>query len=133
MTSSDPPLILLVDDYADANEIYGTYLSFCGFRVACASSGAEAIAEAVARRPALILLDIRMPVMTGTDVMKALRADPRVSGTLIVALTAHALDDEREAALRAGFDAVIPKPCLPDALVEHVKRLLDAPDVERAR
>jgi len=116
--------ILLVDDFEDALEIYEQYLTYRGFQVVAARSGQEAIAQARAHRPDLILLDVRMPGMTGTEVMQILRADSAFVNTLIIALTAHALDEERLDALRAGFDAVIAKPCLPDALVAAVESIL---------
>jgi two-component system cell cycle response regulator DivK len=123
-TLSMKPLILLVDDFDDAREIYSTYLEFNGYPVRCAADGAEALSLARAESPAVILLDVRMPGMTGTDVMRTLRADPSFAQVPIVALTAHALDDERVAALEAGFDAVISKPCLPDELLAVIEQLL---------
>jgi CheY-like chemotaxis protein len=116
--------ILLVDDFEDGLEMYEEYLTYRGFQVVVARNGEEAIAQARLHRPGVILLDLRMPGMTGTQVMRLLRADPSFVNTSIIALTAHALDDERRLALNAGFDAVIAKPCLPDALVADVERLL---------
>jgi DNA-binding response OmpR family regulator len=75
-------------------------------------------------RPDVILLDLRMPGLTGTETMQILRADPSFVNTPIVALTAYALDAERRLALDAGFDQLIAKPCLPDALAEAVERIL---------
>jgi two-component system cell cycle response regulator DivK len=118
------PLILLVDDFDDARDIYTTYLEFRGYRVVCAVDGAQALEAARAESPDLILLDLRMPGLSGTDVMRQMRRDPALAGTPIVALTAHALDEERAAALRAGFDAVVAKPCLPDELVDIISALL---------
>jgi two-component system, cell cycle response regulator DivK len=122
---SSSPLILIVDDFEDALDIYREYLSFKGFRVATASSGLEAITTALTERPALILMDLRMAHMTGAEAMHALRADPDFQAVPIIAFTAHALDEERRAALQAGFDDLIPKPCLPDELLAAVNRLLD--------
>ena len=118
------PLVLIVDDFDDALDIYQQYLTFKGYRVLTASSGAEAIATARQHNPALILMDLSMAVMTGTEAMRILRNDAMFSLVPIVAFTAHALEDERVTALRAGFDEVIPKPCLPDELVTAVERLL---------
>jgi CheY-like chemotaxis protein len=118
------PLILLVDDFEDARDIYSTYLRFRGYRVTVAGSGADAIALAQTERPDLVLLDVRMPSMTGTEAMRVLRRDPRFRDVPIVALTALAMEDERIEALAAGFDAVIPKPCLPDDLLAAIARLL---------
>ena len=124
MSSPDAPLILFVDDYEDARDIYGEYLTFKGYRVALASDGHEAILQARALRPDLILLDERMPGLTGTQALLQLRADPAFDEIPIVAFTAHALDAQRQAALEAGFDAVIPKPCVPDDLATIVDRVL---------
>jgi CheY-like chemotaxis protein len=121
------PLILLVDDFDDALEIYGTYLRYRGYRVEVARDGAQAIAQAERAQPAVILLDLRMPVLDGTAALKRLRADPRFAATPIVALTAHALEEERRAALQAGFDMVISKPCLPDDLASAIAKLVGEP------
>jgi aryl-alcohol dehydrogenase-like predicted oxidoreductase/CheY-like chemotaxis protein len=120
------PLVLIVDDFADALEIYGSYLTYRGYRVLTASTGADCIELARTHRPDLILLDIRMPVMTGIEALRLLRADAALAAVPVVALTADALDSERDEALAAGFDQVIAKPCLPDALFEAIAALLAA-------
>jgi two-component system cell cycle response regulator DivK len=125
MTKS--PLILIVDDFDDALDIYEQYLTFKGYRVVTARSGREAIDVARTRMPAVILMDLSMAVMTGTEAMRILRSDTTFSDVPIVAFTAHALHDERQAALHAGFDDVVAKPCLPDELVTAVDRLLTTP------
>jgi CheY-like chemotaxis protein len=119
--------ILLVDDFEDGLEMYQEYLTYRGYDVIVARNGKEALVRARADRPDVILLDIRMAVMTGTDAVRILRSDPSFERVPIVALTAHALDGERTAALAAGFDELIPKPCLPDALALAVERLLTTP------
>ena len=68
--------ILLVDDFEDGLDMYQEYLTFRGYQVVVARNGEEAILQARLHRPAVILLDLRMPGMTGTDVMKVLRSDP---------------------------------------------------------
>jgi CheY-like chemotaxis protein len=122
--STPGPLVLIVDDFDDALEIYAQYLTFKGYRVLTATNGADAIVAARVHRPALIFMDLRMAVMTGTEAMLLLRSDPAFSRVPIIALTAHALEEERVEALAAGFDEVIPKPCLPDELTAAVDRLL---------
>jgi two-component system cell cycle response regulator DivK len=124
METPKQALVLIVDDFGDALEIYQQYLTFKGYRVLVASSGPEGVTLARANHPALIFMDLRMPDMTGTDAMRTLRADPAFSHVPIVALTAHAFADERAAALAAGFDEVIAKPCNPDDLIVAVNRLL---------
>ena len=118
-------LILLVDDFDDALDIYATYLRHKGYQVEVATSGLEAVTKAGQLLPALILMDLRMPGLDGTGALKRLRSDPRFDATPIIALTAHALDEQRGQALAAGFDAVIAKPCLPDDLEAAISSFLE--------
>lgn len=104
--------------------MYSAYLRFHGFRVVTAGDGQEAIDVAREQKPDLLLLDIRMPVIDGLDAMRTLKADPAFAATPIVALTAHALPQERDAALQAGFDGFLSKPLSPDKLLEHVRSFL---------
>ena len=121
---TDGSLILLVDDFEDALDIYRPYLIHRGYRVVVARDGAEAVAMAREHRPDLILLDLSMPVLSGTDAMRILRAERAFDGCPIIALTARALESERATALLSGFDEVIAKPCLPDELAAAVARIL---------
>ena len=122
--ASRGPLILLVDDYDDALDIYSTYLTFHGYRVEIARNGEEAIAAAQTLRPALVLMDLRMPVLDGTSALRRMRMNPELADVPVLALTAHALEEERVTALAEGFDAVIAKPCLPDELLRSVQGAL---------
>ena len=72
-----------------------------------------------------IITDAMRGSVTGMDVMRALRSDPEVAAIPIVAFTSHALRSELDAALQAGFDAVIAKPCLPDDLMRLIQPFLD--------
>ena len=119
--------ILLVDDFDDGRELYAEYLSFRGFQVRTAASGAEAIKSIQGECPSLVLMDIGMRDMTGTEVLKWLRENHVCDGVPIVALTAFALEAETTQALADGFDAVIPKPCLPDDLATLITSILSKP------
>lgn len=116
--------VLIVDDFEDALDLYAVCLTSEGFHVHAARTGAEGIALARTLRPAVILLDVRMPGMSGIDAAQILRADRTFDNTPIVALTARAMRHERAEMRAAGFDEVIPKPCLPPDLVRIVKRLM---------
>jgi len=118
------PLVLIVDDYQDAREMYAEYLEFSGFRVAEARNGAEAVEKAFALRPSVILMDLSLPVMDGWEATRRLKADARTRAIPVVALTGHALDGHSREAQDAGCDAYVTKPCLPDALVLEVRRML---------
>ena len=122
----DKPLILVVDDYQDAREMYAEYLEFSGFRVAEAKNGAEALEKAFELAPDVILMDLSLPVMDGWEATRRLKADERTRNIPVVALTGHALSGHSNGAKEAGCDAFVTKPCLPDALVQEVKRQLDA-------
>ena len=120
------PLILVVDDYQDAREMYAEYLQFSGFRVAEAKTGSEAIEKAFELRPALILMDLSLPGMDGWEATRQLKADERTRHIPVVALTGHALAGASEGAKKAGCDSFVTKPCLPDDLVIEVRRMLNA-------
>ncbi len=124
MSNEQTPLILVVDDYEDAREMYAEYLRFCGFRVAEARNGNEALEQAFALLPDLILMDLSLPGMDGWEATRQLKADERTRHIPVVALTGHALAGASEGARKAGCDSFVPKPCLPDDLVVEVRRML---------
>jgi len=126
MTDQNTPLILVVDDYQDAREMYAEYLQFSGFRVAEARNGNEAVTQAFSLRPDLILMDLSLPGMDGWEATRLLKADDRTKHIPVVALTGHALAGASEGAKRAGCDSFVTKPCLPDDLVVEVRRMLSA-------
>lgn len=120
------PLVLIVEDYEDAREMYAAYLQFSGYRVAVAANGLEALEQAQALLPDIILMDLALPKMDGWEATRRLKKDERTRDIPIVALTGHALAGHAEGARQAGCDAFVTKPCLPDALVAEIKRLLSA-------
>jgi CheY-like chemotaxis protein len=124
MTDQNAPLILVVDDYQDAREMYAEYLQFSGFRVAEARNGNEAVERAFALKPDLILMDLSLPGMDGWEATRRLKADKTTKDIPIVALTGHALAGASEGARKAGCDSFVTKPCLPDDLVVEVRRML---------
>ena len=126
MTDRPQPLILVVDDYQDAREMYAEYLQYSGFRVAEASTGNEALAQAFALKPDLILMDLSLPGMDGWEATRVLKSDERTRHIPVVALTGHALAGASEGAKKAGCDSFVTKPCLPDDLVVEVRRMLEA-------
>ena len=124
--SRNRPLVLLVDNNVDNREMYAEYLRVCGFRViACADSTAS-VELARARRPDIVLLELRMMGMNGAEVLTQLRRQPALAHVPIVALTSSVLSFERAAAMAAGFTELVPKPCFPEDLVRAITRLLGA-------
>lgn len=125
MTTSSPPLVLVVEDYQDAREMYAAYLQFSGYRVAEATNGLEAIEKTIELMPDIILMDLALPRMDGWEATRRLKRDERTRHIPVVALTGHALAGHAEGARQAGCDAFVTKPCLPDALVMEIRRVLD--------
>jgi CheY-like chemotaxis protein len=119
------PIVLLADDFQDGRELYEEYLRARGYQVVAAEDGLQALSLAHIARPAVILLDVRMPRMSGLEAMQILKKQPAFRQTPIVALTAYALDSEREMFLSSGFDAVLAKPCLPADVARTVEQLLN--------
>jgi two-component system, cell cycle response regulator DivK len=120
-----PPLVLVVEDYQDAREMYAAYLQFSGYRVAEATNGEEALEQAHALLPDIILMDLALPKMDGWEATRRLKADARTRHIPVVALTGHALAGHADGAREAGCDAFVTKPCLPDELVAEIKRMLN--------
>ena len=118
------PLVLVVDDFLDVREMYAEYFAFAGFRVVEASNGTEAVQKALELTPHVILMDLSMPGMDGWEATRRLKADGRTKDIPVIALTGHALTGFSESAKEAGCDAFVTKPCLPDALVGEVRRVL---------
>ena len=120
------PLVLVVEDYQDAREMYAAYLTFSGYRVAEATNGIEAIEKTIELMPDIILMDLALPKMDGWEATRRLKMDERTKHIPIVALTGHALAGHAEGARQAGCDAFVTKPCLPDALVAEIQKMLAA-------
>ncbi|MDE3153553.1 MAG: response regulator [Acidobacteriota bacterium] len=124
MAERQRPVVLLVDDYPDAREMYSEYLGFAGYDVVEATSGPEAIDKAERLCPDIILMDLSLPGMDGWEATRRLKSGPRTRSIPVVALTGHALSGHFDQARRAGCDAFVTKPCLPDALVAEIQKLL---------
>jgi two-component system, cell cycle response regulator DivK len=130
---SQPPLVLVVDDFQDNREMYAEYLAFAGFRVTQASNGKEALEQAFANPPDIIIMDLSLPVMDGWEATRRLKADRRTSAIPVVALTGHAMQGHSKGAMEAGCDSFVAKPCLPDQLVAEIRRMLSTPRPSAAK
>lgn len=115
-------MILVVDDERDNREAYAEYLRHHGYRTAEASTGHEALVKASRNHPDLVLLDMRLPDMEGTEVTRRLREQP--GSMAIIALSACVFERDVAAALESGCDAFLAKPCLPDEVLAEIRRLL---------
>jgi two-component system, cell cycle response regulator DivK len=118
-------IVLIVDDERDNVGVAEKVIRYNGGVVYTAANGQEGM-EALERViPTLILLDLSMPVMTGWDMLKLIRADARTRHIPVIALTAHAMDGDREKVLEAGFDGYIAKPFHISDLLSQIKSCLD--------
>ena len=117
-------LILLVEDFADAREMYYEYLTFSGFRVETAGDGYEAVEKARTLLPDLILMDLSLPGMNGWEATRILKSDPATRHLTIVALSAHVLSVAEIRLGGAACDGFIAKPCLPPDLVAQISGFL---------
>jgi two-component system cell cycle response regulator DivK len=102
--------ILVVEDNLMNLELVTDLLEAQGYATRKAPNGEEGVRLARQELPSLILMDLRMPGMDGYAALRELRADPRTARILVVALTAQAMNGDREAVLQAGFDGYISKP-----------------------
>lgn len=118
--------ILVVDDKATSRELLRTVLQKNGYTILEAADGGEALQKARTENPDMILLDLQMPVRNGYEVLSELRQDSRYATLPIIALTASAMQGDREKALAAGFTAYLTKPVTLSDLRNEVKRLLGA-------
>jgi CheY-like chemotaxis protein len=116
--------ILLVEDNDDNRVVYRTMLAHFGFRVVEATDGHEALRLVRDDRPDLILMDISIPLVDGWEVTRTLKADPLTSGIPVIALTAHALAEDRRRAEEVGCDGYLAKPVEPRRVMEEVERFL---------
>ena len=114
------PLVLLVEDFDDAREMYAEYLEFNGLRVAGAADAVRGLQMADELQPSIILMDAALPGLSGWDAIKELKANPRTRHIPVLMMTGHVLGDARDRALAAGADGFIPKPCLPDELTRQI-------------
>lgn len=118
------PAVLIVDDYPDTCEMYAAYLDLAGFRSLKANDGYEALRVAAEELPDVILMDLGLPGIDGYEVTRRLKSDPRTRHIPVVALTAHAMSRQLDEVIAGGFDDLILKPCLPDALAHEVDRIV---------
>jgi two-component system cell cycle response regulator DivK len=118
-------LILIVDDNEQNQRLAREVLRFAGFRTLEAGGGAEGVALAAQHRPDLVLMDIRMADINGTEALHRLREDVRTAEIPVVAVTTSAMKGDRERFLAAGFDGYLRKPisvrAFPDQVRSHLR------------
>jgi CheY-like chemotaxis protein len=116
--------VLIADDKATSRELVRTVLEKSGYTVVEASDGIEALRSARESKPDLIILDLHMPNLDGFGVVREIRLDPELASTPVMALTASAMQGDRDLALSAGFTSYIAKPIQLSLLRKEVERML---------
>jgi two-component system, cell cycle response regulator DivK len=116
--------ILIVDDIPDNLMVAKTALKFHGAAVSTASNGEDGLYMLEAMNPTAVLVDIRMPKMDGWALFRAIRENPAIANTPIIAITAYAMDSDRDEILNAGFDGYLSKPFDMFTFVQDVECLV---------
>lgn len=116
--------ILIAEDEPDIRDLVAFTLRFAGHEVVATSNGEEALRQASEIIPDIILMDVRMPRMTGYDACRAMKADPVLKDIPVVFLSAKGQDSEIQTGLDAGAEEYLLKPFAPDQLTERVKAIL---------
>jgi two-component system cell cycle response regulator DivK len=119
------PLVLIVEDIEDNLFLIKSLLEMADYRVVEARNGREAIDQAQAHHPDLILLDMSLPEIDGWTVARTLRQLPDFRSTRIVALTAHAMQGDREKTLDAGCDEFMTKPIDMPTFLPAITKILE--------
>jgi two-component system, cell cycle response regulator DivK len=119
-----PTHILLVEDHEDNRVALLAVLRREGYDAIGARNGADAMALIAQRKPALILMDLAMPVMDGRETTRRLKQDPATADIPVLALTAMSLSVSWETLAEDGFAGLLTKPCMPPQLMEEVRRLV---------
>jgi two-component system cell cycle response regulator DivK len=123
----EPESVLVVEDNALNLKLVRAVLEHAGFRVRAAVTAEDALAQALADPPDLVLMDLQLPGMDGYAGLQALRAAPATRAIPVLAVTALAMRPDREKAQLAGFDGYIEKPISVRDLPEQVRAALRRP------
>lgn len=113
--------ILIADDNQDNRAVYAILLRHLGYRVLEVDGGAEAVRVCRAELPDLVLMDLQMPGVTGFAATEQLKADPSTAHIPVLAITALAMEDDREMAAAVGCDGYYAKPLEPRVLADVVR------------
>ncbi len=123
-SESERPLVLVADDDEDIRALIEFRLERADYEVVTATDGVEALEVALARRPALAVLDVMMPKLTGYDVTRRIRASEAIGGMPVILLTARVLEDDVTRGFEAGADDYLKKPFSPQELGARVQAVL---------
>jgi len=124
--------VLVVDDEPDSIEVAKTLLELCGAEVMTANNGQDGFEKAKEQRPHFIVSDLSMPELSGWQMIEKLKLELSTTEIPVIALTAHAMDGDRNRAIAAGFHNFLTKPLEPETFVTDLLGLLvDIPDLAK--
>ena len=118
-------LILIVEDNPKSLKLVRDTLQVKGYRTIETETGEEGVRIARERHPALVLMDIQLPGISGIEALGQLRADPGTRAIPVIAVTASVMVDERQKVMAAGFDGFQDKPISVKELLQRIRRILD--------
>jgi CheY-like chemotaxis protein len=116
--------ILIAEDERDIRDLVAFMLRFAGYEVVTAANGEEAVRLAPKENPDLILMDVRMPRMTGYDACRLIKSEERLKDIPVVFLSAKGQENEIQTGLVAGAEEYLLKPFAPDQLIDRVRSIL---------
>lgn len=120
--------VLLVEDNPRNLKLARDVLEYAGFAVTAVTTGEQALPTALYTRPDVILMDLQLPGIDGHAALMLLRADPHTADIPVVAVSASAMQADRERALDSGFDGYLEKPISVRDLPDQVRRHIRDPD-----
>jgi DNA-binding response OmpR family regulator len=118
------PKILIAEDEPDIRELVTFMLRFAGYEVVAASNGEDAVRTAAREIPDLVIMDVRMPRMTGYDACRLMKANPDLRHVPVVFLSAKGQESEIQTGIDAGADEYLLKPFSPAELTNRVRGIL---------
>ena len=116
--------ILVVEDNTKNLKLVRDVLQFAGFEIIEATTGEDGVELAAREHPDLVLMDLQLPGIDGTEALRQIREMPDVGRVPILAVTAFVMDEDRRRANRAGFDGYVEKPISVRGLADQVRALL---------
>ena len=128
MSDSAQPVILHIEDNPSNRKVVQHIVRTTDYRLIEATDGEQGVEMALAEAPDVILMDVQLPLMSGYDVARTLKADPRSREIPIVAVTSYALSGDDSRALEAGCEEYLAKPFRPRQLLECLAKYLSRSD-----
>jgi two-component system, cell cycle response regulator DivK len=123
--------VLVIDNELDNLKVVNEILGYAGATVHMAGSGIDGLAMLKSIKPSFILLDLSMPDLDGWETLKCIRADSAIAAIPVIALTAHAMEGDRERVMASGFDGYIAKPFRLANLTKDIYECLQRPTARR--